>query len=349
MKILLDKSEVYNFCKPYIIAEIGANHNGDMDLARKIIDSAKACGADAVKFQSFDHKSLVSKAEYDANTKYNDSPKKHFGSLSDMVEKYYLRKEQHYELKEYCQKIGIGFSSTPFSFNEVDLLVDLDVPYIKVASMDINNYALLKYIALTGKPVILSTGMATLGEIEKAIEIIEGTGNLQIILLHCISIYPPAFEDINLRNITMLQQTFPYPVGFSDHSIGTNIPLAAIALGSCIIEKHFTLDKDLPGWDHQISANPDELKQIVEQGNQINTALGVFNRVVSEAEKAKLSKFRRSLVTTKPLPKGTIITAELFTAKRPGTGIGPHEASYVLGRTLSRDLGEDELINWEDL
>ncbi len=223
--------ELKNFGKPFIIAEIGSNHNGDMDLARKIIDEAKSCGCDAVKFQSFDDKSLICRSEYEANTKYNDSPKKHFGSLEEMVKKYYLRKEQHYELKEYCDKTGILFSSSPFSFSEVDLLVSLDVPYLKVASMDINNYPLLRYMAKTGKPIILSTGMATLAEIDNALQIFEKEGNSQIVLLHCISVYPPAYEDIHLRNITMLQQTFPYPVGFSDHSLGTHIPIGSYCPG----------------------------------------------------------------------------------------------------------------------
>ncbi|HEY3389501.1 MAG TPA: N-acetylneuraminate synthase family protein, partial [Prolixibacteraceae bacterium] len=223
--LLQNGIELKNFGKPFIIAEIGSNHNGDMQLAKKIIDAAKLCGCEAVKFQSFNDKSLICKAEYEANTKYNDSAKKHFGSLEEMVRKYYLREEQHFELKEYCDKIGIIFSSSPFSNAEVDLLIKLDVPYIKVASMDINNYPLLRYIASTMKPILLSTGMATLAEIDNAVHIIEKEGNSQIVLLHCISIYPPAYEDIHLHNITMLQQTFPYPIGFSDHSIGTHIPL----------------------------------------------------------------------------------------------------------------------------
>ncbi len=257
--IKIGNKEIKNYGEPYIIAEIGANHNGDIELAKKLIDKAVECGADAVKFQSWTPTSLICKEEYDKNQVYNDSPKKHFGSLKAMVEKYYLREEQHFELKEYCDKIGVDFCSTPFSKEEVDLLMKLNVPFIKVASMDINNLELLRYMAKQNKPIILSTGMSTLGEIEKAVEVIEEEGNNQIILLHCISIYPPAYEDINLNNILMLEKAFNYPVGFSDHTIGTSIPLAAVALGSCIIEKHFTLDKDMPGWDHEISADPEEL------------------------------------------------------------------------------------------
>lgn len=334
---------------PYIIAEIGANHNGDMKLAKQIIQSAKDCGADCVKFQSWNTESIIAKEEYDRNQSYNDSPKKHFGSLKDMVEKYYLRREQHYELKEYCNELSIDFASSPFSNAEVDLLVDLDVPFIKVASMDINNYLFLEYIALKMKPVILSTGMADLAEIEKAIKIIEDTGNKEIILLHCISIYPPKYENINLRNIGMLKTTFGYPVGFSDHSLGTAIPLAAVSLGSCVIEKHFTLDKDLPGWDHEISADPNELGEIVRESHNIVKALGTTRRIVGQEEIAKRMKFRRSLVLSREMKAGEIITENDLLSKRPGTGITPEEVKYVVGRRLKRDYEVDELIRWEDI
>jgi len=346
--LLQNGTELKNFGKPFIIAEIGSNHNGDMLLAKRIIDSAKSCGCDAVKFQSFNDKSLICKAEYKANTKYNDSPKKHFGSLEEMVKKYYLREEQHYELKEYCDKIGIIFSSSPFSKEEVDLLVKLEVPFLKVASMDINNYPLLRYMASTGKPIILSTGMATLAEIDNAIHIIEKEGNTQIVILHCISIYPPAYEDINLRNITMLQQTFPYPVGFSDHSIGTHIPLAAITLGSCVIEKHFTIDKEMPGWDHEISADPIELRTIVEQSKQVNNSLGSFHRLVSAAEEIKKLKFRRSIVAACNLTAGQIIGKDDIISKRPGTGLSADLVDYIVGRTLKSDIEFDSILKWED-
>ncbi|TDE51306.1 N-acetylneuraminate synthase family protein [Flavobacterium sp. GT3P67] len=349
IKITNSKS-VFNFSSPYIIAEIGANHNGDITLAKKLIDSAKECGADAVKFQSWKPGSIEAKEVYEKNQSYNDGDggKKHFGSLKEMVDKYYLRDEQHIELSNYCKAIGIDFCSTPFSKEEVDLLHQLDVPFFKTASMDINNFDLLKHMASYKKPIILSTGMSTIGEIERAIKTIEDAGNNQIIILHCISIYPPKYADINLNNILMLQKVFDYPIGFSDHSIGTSIPLASIALGSCVIEKHFTLDKDMPGWDHQISANPEELREIVKEGSNIQIALGSFKRVVSEDEKEKKGKFRRSVVTAKQLFEGQIIKEEDLAVKRPGTGIQPEEAIYLLGRKLRRNIGEDELLNWSD-
>lgn len=346
----INKSTISNFGSPYIIAEIGANHNGDMDLAKRMIDSAVECGADAVKFQSWTNKSLIAQAEYDSNQKYDDSPKKHFGSLKEMVDKYYLREEQHYLLKAYCDEKGVDFCSTPFSEQEVDLLNDLDVPFFKVASMDVNNLRLLKYIASKGKPVLVSTGMSTLSEIELAVKTIEDAGNDNIVLLHCISIYPPDPKDIHLNNITMLQKMYPkYPIGFSDHTIGVSVPIAAVALGAAVIEKHFTTDKDLPGWDHEVSANPEEMKFIVEQSRIVNEALGNFERTVSIAEQNKKSKFRRSIVLTRDMNEGDTITENDITFKRPGTHIRPDEEKYVIGRKLNRHMKTDELLNWNDL
>ncbi|WP_396148824.1 N-acetylneuraminate synthase family protein [Flavobacterium sp.] len=349
MKIQLSPNkEVYNFCEPYIIAEIGANHNGDMDLAKKMIDSAVECGCDAVKFQSWTPKSLIAKEEYDRNQSYDDSPKKHFGSLKEMVEKYYLRDDQHEELKNYCQEKGVDFCSSPFSIEEIDMLVKLNVPFLKIASMDINNIPFLKYAAKTMKPIVVSTGMSTLAEIETAVQTIRNEGNQNIVLLHCISIYPPKDKDIHLRNITMLQQAFNLPIGFSDHSFGASIPLASVALGACVIEKHFTLDKDLPGWDHEISANPVEMKTICEDSKKIAAALGNVYRTVSDEEEQKKSKFRRSIVSSKKLTKGDVIKETDLAYKRPGTGIPPNEYNYLIGRKLNTDLEEDSLFNWNN-
>ncbi len=341
--------EIRDFSMPYIIAEIGANHNGDMDLAKKMIDAAKACGCDAVKFQSWTPQSLIAKVEYESNQKYNDSPKRHFGSLKEMVEKYYLRREQHVELKVYCDKERIAFVSTPFSCEEVDLLEELNVPFYKIASMDVNNLLLLEYVARKNKPVIMSTGMATLAEIDQAVRTIEKAGNTQIVLLHCVAIYPPAYEDIHLNNIPMLRQTFGYPTGFSDHTQGYSIPLAAVTLGSCVIEKHFTTDKDLPGWDHAISADPHEMKMIVEGSQQMVKALGSFKRIVSPAEEAKKVKFRRSIVVNSTIKEGAVLTLADLSFKRPDTGIRPDEVRYVVGRRLKRTIEQDEQVKWEDL
>lgn len=350
-EIQLGSKLVHNFSRPYIIAEIGANHNGDMALAKEMIDAAVNCGADAVKFQSWTPKSLIAKEEYDRNQSYDDGDggKKHFGTLKEMVEKYYLREEQHLELKEYCDSKSIDFCSTPFSIQEVELLERCSVPYYKVASMDINNFQLLQAIASKGKPIILSTGMATLGEIDRAVDLLQKKNATDIALLHCISIYPPAYKDIHLKNITMLQQAFGLPVGFSDHTIGYSIPLASVALGACIIEKHFTTDKDLPGWDHQISADPTELKIIRNEGDNISKAMGSYVRTVSKAEEEKKAKFRRSIIFTKDLSAGHILTEEDLTSKRPGTGISPDLIETFVGRRLSMDVFQDTLLNWNQI
>lgn len=334
--------------EPYIVAEIGSNHNGDMDLARQLIRIAKENGAHAVKFQSWSERSLIAREEYDRNQKYDDSPKKHFGSLREMVHKYYLRPEQHYELKRYCDSINVAFASSPFSKEEVDLLVDVGVPFLKIASMDINNIDLLEHAARQGLPVVLSTGMSTIGEIDAALEVLKRYTK-EIVLLHCISIYPPLYEDIHLRNIPMLRETFAFPVGFSDHSIGISIPLAAVALGSCLIEKHFTLDKTMAGWDHEISADPPELAAIARESANIVRALGSSTRIVSEAELQKRAKFRRSIVLARDLKAGDALKQADFLYKRPGTGIHPNEAPYVVGRRLARDLAADSVLRWEDL
>jgi N-acetylneuraminate synthase len=333
---------------PYVIAEIGSNHNGDMNLCRQLIDAAKKSGVDAVKFQSWTDSTLVSRSEYEKNTTYVDT-KRHFGSLEEMVKAYQFTPEQHYEISAYCLEHGVQFLSSAFSEKEVDLLESLDVPMHKIASMDINNYRLLKYIGQTGKPVALSTGMASLGEIEKAVHLLQENCCGQIILLHCISIYPPDYRDIHLRNIPMLEQAFGLPVGFSDHSMGISIPLAAVALGACMIEKHFTLDRDMEGWDHWISATPEEMKGIVEEGRNITQALGVSVRTVSQDELEKRKKFRRCIVAARDLPKGHKIGFDDVDFKRPGDGIHPEELSYVLGRSICRALTYDEKITWADL
>lgn len=346
-KIKLGDKCYTNGSSPFVIAEIGANHNGDMGLAKEMIDSAADCGAHAVKFQSWDPSSLIAREEYDRNQHYDDSPKKHFGSLKEMVEKYYLRKEQHFELNDYCKSMGVIFCSTPFSANEVDLLNECEVPFFKVASMDINNFQLLAYLAEQNKPIILSTGMSTLGEIETALNLLHKKGQDEVALLHCISIYPPDNKDIHLHNIPMLQQTFGVPVGFSDHSIGYSIPLAAVAVGACIIEKHFTTDKDLPGWDHDISADPSELRIICNESKNINEALGAYVREVSIAEENKKAKFRRSLVAVRNLKEGQKIAYTDLTSKRPGTGIPPSMIESVVGRKISCDLAEDTVLHWD--
>jgi N,N'-diacetyllegionaminate synthase len=333
---------------PYVIAEVGSNHNGDMSLCRRLIEAAAEAGAQAVKFQSWSEASLIAEEEYARNTQYSDK-KKHFGSLREMVRAYQFTSDQHREARKYCDAAGIAFCSTPFSLEEVDLLEALEVPFFKIASMDIVHLPLLRYVARKGRPVMISTGMATLAEIEQAVETVRNEGNSQIVLLHCVSIYPPEYATIHLRNILTLEQAFEVPVGFSDHTLGTAIPMAAIAIGACVIEKHFTLDQDMAGWDHAISANPVEMKTIVQEGRHIFDALGSHQRRVSAAEMEKRKKFRRSLVTRRPMEKGIVLAEKDFLAKRPGTGISPDELNYVIGRKLASSLSEDQVVQWADI
>jgi N,N'-diacetyllegionaminate synthase len=333
---------------PYIIAEVGSNHNGDMDLCRRLIDAAADAGAHAVKFQSWTETSLIAEEEYARNTQYLDK-KKHFGSLREMVKAYQLTPDQHREAQAHCRTRGIAFCSSPFSIEEVNLLEELDVPFFKIASMDVVHLPLLRFVARKQRPVIISTGMATLAEIEQAVTTVRAEGNEQIVLLHCVSIYPPEYEMIHLRNMATLQEAFDVPVGFSDHTLGTAIPLAAIALGACVIEKHFTLDQDMEGWDHAISANPDELRTIVSEGRNIFRAMGESKRIVSAAEMEKRKKFRRSLVAKCKLDRGHTLTEADLDAKRPGTGIGPNELAYVVGRRLATDVAADQPLHWKHL
>ena len=346
--VKLGNVDVGRDCTPYIIAEVGSNHNGDMDLCRQLIDAAAEAGAHAVKFQSWTDKSLIAEEEYERNTEYSDK-KKHFGSLREMVTAYQLTAEQHAQAHARCIEKGIAFCSTPFSPEEVDLLDSLDVPFFKIASMDIVHIPLLRYVARKQKPVVISTGMATMGEVEQAVEAVRSEGNDQIVLLHCISIYPPDYETIHLRNMETLQRAFDCPVGFSDHTLGTAIPLAAIALGACMIEKHFTLDQEMAGWDHAISANPEQMRTIVTEGKNIVTALGSGRRTVSTAEMEKRKKFRRSLVTRNALSKGHVLSDSDFDAKRPGTGVSPDELRYVVGRSLACDMAQDQVLRWSHL
>ena len=333
---------------PYIVAEIGSNHNGDMLLCRRLIDAAKDCGVDAVKFQSWSKASLISKAEYARNTKYvsgnGGEP-----TLEEAVEKYQLTPEQHHEVAAYCRGLNLCFFSSCFSRTEVDLLESLDAPAYKIASMDINHLPLLQYLAQTGKPLILSTGLATLGEIERALEHLSTHGSGPVALLHCVSIYPSPPDIVNLRNMDTLRRAFDVPVGYSDHSLGTAIPLAAVALGAVIIEKHFTLDKKSPGWDHAISADVEEMRFLVHESRNVQASLGSAVRTVNAAQIEKRKVFRRRLVVTRALDKGERLTAADIEFKRPGTGIAPDELDYVLGRALTRNVEAEEELSWRDL
>lgn len=347
---MFNLSDIKEFGRPYIIAEIGSNHNGDMELAKKMIDKAKECGADCVKFQSWTKDTIFSKKTYEDNYFLKDDYRNRTDyTLEEIVDKYHINDQQHRELKEYCDEIGIEFNSTPFSKHEVDLLVDeLKVPFIKIASMDLNNIPFLKYVAQKKKPVVISTGLCNLSDVNDAIECLKNNGCEDIILLHCVSIYPPSDEQVNLNNIDMLRSTFNLPIGYSDHTLGTVAPVMSIAKGVCIIEKHFTLDKNMVGWDHKISADPKELRVICDAAKIGYKMLGTYTKVVHEDEERR-NAFQRSIVAARPIQAGQVITEEDIDYKRPGTGIPPKYYEFLLGKTAKRDISYDEIINYADI
>jgi len=336
--------KISNCGEPFIIAEIGCNYDGNIEIAKKLILKAKEIGCDCAKFQSFDKDSLFTKSFYDNNA--GDLPGE---TLAETLDRLTLTNSEIDDLISFCKKVDIGFASTPVSNVFVDTLASRDVEFIKIASFDLTNLPLLKYAASKGKPIILSVGLGTLQEIEEAVDAIFSTGNKDLALLHCSAAYPPKDEYINLRNIRLLRDYFGLPIGYSDHSKGYSVCLAAIAQGACIIEKHFTLDNTNETGDHPISANPEEMKIIVTEGKRIYTALGQYKRIISEQDEEYKNMLRRSVCTIKEFKKGDKITADALTFKRPGTGIQIHEVPYILNRTVKKDISADELLAWEDL
>jgi len=350
MKLTKDK-EIQNFSKPYIIAELGSNHNGNMELAKQLIVQAKESGADCVKFQSWNKNSLFAQKKLDDNYFIADDYRDRDDyTLEEVVEEYSISEQELLDMKEFASQIGIDCTSTPFSKKEADFLVDkMQTPFIKVASMDLNNYPFLGYLAKKGKPMVISTGLSELYEIDKAVKTMEDAGNSQIAILHCVATYPPEDGDVNLNNIKTLMSTYPeYPIGFSDHTLGSTIPLAAVSLGACLIEKHFTLDKEMEGWDHKVSATKDEMQAIVEGSERIVKAMGSFRISATEADEKK-REFRRSIVITRDMNKGDIIKSEDIDYKRPGSGFDPEMTEFLIGCKINKDLSYDHIITKLDI
>tara|TARA_B100000575_G_C23064530_1_gene612900 strand:- start:99 stop:1130 length:1032 start_codon:yes stop_codon:yes gene_type:complete len=338
--ILNDGAKLTNFGKPYIVAEMNTSHFGKIENAKEMILKAKKAGCHCVKFQSWTTDSLYSQTYYDENP-----------IAKRFIKGFSFSENQLLELVEYCKEIDISFASTPYSESEVDFLVDkCKAPFIKVASMDLNNHVFLEYIGKKNIPIILSTGMGEMHEIESAIEVLEATNNKNICILHCVSIYPPEISTIRLKNISGLMEKFPnYPIGFSDHSIGIEIPIASIALGACMIEKHFTLDKSKIGMDNQMAAEPDDMKILIDGCMNVNSALGERTREVLEAELEKRIEMRRSVVSRKDLQSGTKLKLSDLDLKRPGTGIPADKIFDLVGKTLKKDISKDLIILEEDL
>lgn len=325
----------------FIIAEAGVNHNGSMDLAYKLVDAAKDAGADCIKFQTFKAEKLVAKsakkAEYQKATT-GDS------SQQDMLKKLELTYEEFIQLKEYCEKKGICFLSTPFDFDSIAFLDSLDMPFWKIPSGEITNLPYLLALAKTRKPVVMSTGMCEMKEIEEAISVLKEHGTPEIKILHCNTEYPTPFEDVNLKAMQSLRETFGLEVGYSDHTKGIEVPVAAVALGAAVIEKHFTLDRTMDGPDHKASLEPQELAEMVKSIRNIEAALGSGIKEPSPSEKKNIAVARKSIVAAGPIKKGELFSEDNITVKRPGSGISPMKWFDVIGKTAKRDFEEDELI-----
>lgn len=329
----------------FIIAEAGVNHNGDMELAKAMIDIAVDAGADAVKFQTFKAENLASKnarkADYQLETTDVDE------TQLEMLKRLELRPEQHITLIEHCSKKNILFLSTAFDSECADLLDSLEIPLFKIPSGEVINIPFLKHVARKGKPMILSTGMSYLGEIEQAVNAILETGNQNLILLHCVTNYPAEVEDINLRAIQTMERVFNLPVGYSDHTLGVEISIAAVALGACVIEKHYTLDKDMNGPDHKASLEPDELKALVKGIRNVEKALGNGIKKPARSESSNRQIIRKSLVAACDIDEGVTLTEDMILSKRPCTGISPVFLETVIGRKAARPIKKDEVINWD--
>lgn len=332
----------------YVIAEIGANHNGDLALAKKMVEVAKECGADAAKFQSWDT-TIFSKSVYEKNYFLGDDYRNRKDyTLKEIVEEFALSYKEMRELSAHCHKVGIDFASTPFSLQQLEELVSLEPGFVKIASMDLTNPRLLRAAGRTMCPVVLSTGFGELDEIDRAVRLIEAGGNHDITILHCVSLYPPEDEEVNLNNIDMLQETFSYPVGFSDHTLGIEISLAAMTKGAVILEKHFTLDKKMFGWDHKISADPQELAAICKGRDRIHRALGKRRRMIGARERTRRDEYRRSIVSARALKAGEVISADAIDFRRPGTGLSPDLTEMVIGMVCVRDVPADTLLQLGD-
>lgn len=337
--------------KTLIIAEAGVNHNGDVLLAKKLIETAVDAGADFVKFQTFKATSLVSrsalKADYQKrNTGGKD--KSQFAMLRDLE----LDKSVHFELYDYCKSQGIEFLSSGFDEESIDLLDQLGVQYYKIPSGEITNKPYLQHIATKGRPVILSTGMSDLHEIKSAIDVLLGNGLSleQITVLHCNTEYPTPMKDVNLKAMLTIQNELNVNVGYSDHTLGIEVPIAAVALGARIIEKHFTLDRNLPGPDHKASLEPNELKVMIRAIRNVEMAMsGSGIKEPSFSERPNITVVRKSIHIKHRVAAGTILTADHLIMKRPGTGISPMEIEKVIGKTLAFSLEADTLLLWDHL
>ena len=326
----------------YIIAEAGVNHNGDFDTALKLIEKAHAAGADCVKFQTFISEEGVSRCAEKAA--YQKKTCGQAESQLDMVKKLELPFEAFLRLKEHCDRLGIAFLSTPFDLPSVRFLNTMDLPFWKLPSGEVTNLPYLLTIARTKKPVVMSTGMCELEEVRAALDVLRSNGTPKITLLHCNTEYPTPYEDANLRAMAAMGERFGVDVGYSDHTPGIEVPIAAAALGAAVIEKHFTLDRNMEGPDHKASLEPGELAAMVTAVRHIEKALGDGEKTVSPSEMKNRNIARKSLIARRDIARGEVFSEENLTVKRPGGGVSPMRWFEVLGTKAKRDFAEDELI-----
>jgi len=330
----------------FIIAEAGVNHNGKFSLARKMVDAAKKAGADAVKFQVIDSERMVTKTAGKAAYQKRSTGK---GTQYEMLRRLELTKWEFRKLAAHAKRRGIVFLASAFDEASVDFVAELKVPAFKVPSGEITNLPLLKHIAKKRKPIILSTGMSTLAEVADALKTIKKGGTKDIALLHCVSNYPAETGEMNLRAMETLGDEFGLPVGLSDHTLGTAVPIAAAALGANIIEKHFTLDRKMPGPDHEASLDPEEFGEMVTCIRDVEKALGAGVKKPTKSEEAVKKVVRKSIVARVNIPAGAVITAKMLDLKRPGTGLGPEYLKKVVGKRAKRNLKADELVTLKKL
>jgi N-acetylneuraminate synthase len=330
----------------FIIAEAGVNHNGSLNIAKKLVDAAKEAGADAIKFQTFKAEELVVES-----AKMAEYQKKNIGkdeSQLDMLKKLELSDDDFKNLKKYCDSKKIVFLSTPHTEAAVDLLNPL-VPLYKIGSADITNIPLLEAVARTKKIIILSTGMANMKEIHQAMNAIKVKGNKKIVLLHCTSNYPCPLNEVNLNAMLTLEREFGLPVGYSDHTSENMVSVMAATMGAEIIEKHLTLDKDMPGPDHKASANPEEFKKMVRMIRDVDIILGNGIKKPTKSEEAIKKNVRKSIVAKTDILKGAVIKAEMLAIKRPGSGIEPKYLQKIIGRKAKKNIGANEMISWKNI
>ena len=328
----------------FIIAEAGVNHNGSIDLAKRLIGTASESGADAVKFQTFKAEKLVSKNAQKAS--YQKETTDSSESQYEMIKKLELDVDTHKELISYCHTKNIMFLSTPFDHDSIDMLDNLGLEIFKIPSGEITNLPYLRHIGSLKKEVILSTGMADIGEIEDALDILTnaGTSKANITILHANTMYPTPMEDVNLKAMQTIACTFGCKVGYSDHTLGIEVPIAAVAMGASVIEKHFTLDRDMEGPDHKASLEPEELKAMVKAIRNIEKALGNGIKKPSPSERPNMEVARKSIVAAKPIKKGEVFSKDNLAVKRPGNGISPMRWDEIVGTVASKDYNMDDLI-----